>query len=215
MKKSIVIIPALNEAESLKKLLPKIDKTYDVLVVNDGSIDETEMVATRNGAFVLNNSQNRGYENAIDRGLDYASVHSYNKAIVIDADGQHNPDLLSKFFEALDSKIDLVCGDRDKSQRFGEVIFRFFGRLFLGINDPLCGMRAYSMNAYNRIGYFDLNELVGVEYLIQAKRNKFKIINIKISTLERDGPSRFGEGIKTEYKILKALLKSMKIYFFN
>lgn len=215
MKNSVVIIPALNEAASLKKLLPKIDKIYDVLVVNDGSIDETETVATHNGAFVLNNSQNKGYEHAIGRGLEYASSHSYNKAIVIDADGQHNPTLLSQFFDALDSKTDLVCGDRDKSQRVGEVIFRFFGRVFLGVNDPLCGMRAYSISAYNKIGYFDLNKLVGVEYLIQARKNKFKIINVEISTLERDGRSRFGEGIQTEFRILKALLKSMKIYFFN
>jgi len=210
---SLVIIPALNEEKSLRVLLPQIIKEFDVLIVNDGSIDKTQEVASKNDTFIINHETRQGYEKAIESGLKFGSSNQYKSCIVIDADGQHDPSLIPRFVDILNGGADLVCGNRNKSQRLSEAIFRIFGKLFLGVNDPLCGMRAYSMKAYNKIGYFDSRNLVGVEYLIEARKKKFVIYNFPITIRPRADSSRFGSGIKTEFKIIKALFRALQKYF--
>jgi glycosyltransferase involved in cell wall biosynthesis len=110
-----VILPALNEAESLKELLPRIagalkDRKYEILVVDDGSSDGTGEAAAQAGARVLSNPYRKGNGAAVKRGIREAR----GKILVLmDADGQHQPEDLPKLLAALPEH-DMAVGARTK-----------------------------------------------------------------------------------------------------
>ena len=71
MKELLIIIPALNEEKTIKKIIQKTKIFGDVLVVNDGSIDETKKIAKKNGVMVISHKINLGYDQAINSGLEF------------------------------------------------------------------------------------------------------------------------------------------------
>ena len=90
----LVIVPAWNEARSVGTTVSEIiatDPSYDVVVVDDGSTDETIRVARAAGARILALPFNLGVGGAMKTGYTYAQRHGYGRAIQVDADGQHNP----------------------------------------------------------------------------------------------------------------------------
>lgn len=90
----LVIVPAWNEESNVGLTIREIraaDPAYDVVVVDDGSTDETVAVAKEAGAVVLQLPFNLGVGGAMKTGYTYAQRHGYKSAIQVDADGQHNP----------------------------------------------------------------------------------------------------------------------------
>lgn len=113
-KRVLIIIPALNEAESIGKVIAEVRgelPTVDVLVVDDGSSDETAAVASSAGATVTALPYNLGVGGAMRLGYRYAAIHGYDVAIQLDADGQHDPRHVPELLAALDGA-DLVIGAR-------------------------------------------------------------------------------------------------------
>ena len=113
-KRVLVIIPAWNEAGSIAEVIAEIRgelPAYDVLVVNDGSTDETERVALAAGARVVSLPYNLGVGGAMRLGYRYADENDYDIALQIDADGQHDPRYVPKLIDALD-QAKLVIGAR-------------------------------------------------------------------------------------------------------
>ena len=95
--KILLIIPAYNEEESLKKTVDSVIKKspqVDFLVVNDGSKDGTAQVCRDNGYPFLDLPTNLGLAGAFQSGMKYAYRHSYDCAIQFDADGQHLPEYI-------------------------------------------------------------------------------------------------------------------------
>ena len=112
--KLLVIMPALNEEESLSAVITEIleaNPKADVLVVDDGSVDETAARAWQAGALVLKLPFNLGVGGAMRAGFRYALDNGYDAAAQIDADGQHNPSDLKALVEQLDTA-DIVVGAR-------------------------------------------------------------------------------------------------------
>lgn len=112
--KLLVIIPALNEAQTIATVIANAKAALpgvDVLVVNDGSTDETTAVARKAGAIVAELPFNLGVGGAIRTGLRYAREHGYEAAAQIDADGQHDPGHLPELLAKLD-QADMVIGAR-------------------------------------------------------------------------------------------------------
>ena len=110
----LIIIPAWNEAGSIADVIAEIRDelpAYDVLVVNDGSTDETERVALAAGARVVSLPYNLGVGGAMRLGYRYADENDYDIAIQIDADGQHDPRYVPKLIDALGASA-LVIGAR-------------------------------------------------------------------------------------------------------
>lgn len=100
----LIIIPAWNEAESIGAVIAEVRDTlpaYDILVVNDGSTDETERVALAAGAQVTTLPYNLGVGGAMRLGYRYAYENDYDIAIQIDADGQHDPRYVPKLIDGL------------------------------------------------------------------------------------------------------------------
>jgi hypothetical protein len=106
----------------------------------------------------------------------------------------------------LSNKFDLVIGRRPYLQRFSEKIVSKIFKLFFGISDPLCGLKAYSLKLYNKLGYFDRNLLSGTELMIFGLKNNFSLKQVNINIRKRFGSSKFGSGLKTQLHILKILL---------
>ena len=115
--KTIVIIPAYNEAKKIFNVVcGLIDSGYEVLVVDDGSRDNTASEAERAGAKVLRHIINRGYGAALATGNDYAVKNNYDMAVHFDADGQHDVEDIKKLLQPIiDGQADVVLGSRFKS----------------------------------------------------------------------------------------------------
>jgi glycosyltransferase involved in cell wall biosynthesis len=111
----LIIMPALNEEESLPATLKELREVvddHDVLVIDDGSTDATAEVARRAGAVSAQLPFTLGVGGAVRVGLHYAQRNGYDRAVVIDADGQHDPAGITALLEALDRGADMAVGSR-------------------------------------------------------------------------------------------------------
>lgn len=93
-ERTLVIVPAWNESRNVGNTVREIlalSDAYDVVVVDDGSTDDTARAARDAGARVIQLSFNMGVGGAMRTGFTYAQRHGYSQAIQVDADGQHNP----------------------------------------------------------------------------------------------------------------------------
>lgn len=200
------VIPAFNEAKSIAAVVEAVKLYALPIVVDDGSYDETALLAKQAGAVVVSHSRNQGYDAALQTGLFKAIELGCSFAITMDADGQHNPAGLLPFKAALLEGADLVVGVRDRHQRFSESVFALVGKILWGMSDPLCGMKGYRLTHLKHFGSFDTYGSIGTEFAIRCARSKLKVHSLFISTQDRIDESRFGFGLKPNYKILRSCL---------
>jgi glycosyltransferase involved in cell wall biosynthesis len=113
--RTLIIVPAYNEEAALPGTLTELRQAQpgaDIAVVDDGSRDETSAVAHAGDALVLQLPFNLGVGAAVRTGLRCAASRGYERAIVVDADGQHDPAGVAELLAALDAGADLVIGSR-------------------------------------------------------------------------------------------------------
>ena len=201
-----VVITALNEARSISKVVTEVSLYGFPIVVDDGSIDETAILAECAGAIVVKHAVNKGYEAALESGLFKAIELGFKYAVTLDADGQHFPQTLLTFKEELIRGADLVVGARDHYQRFAEVIFSQVSKLFFGVQDPLCGMKGYKLTHLSNLGYFDSYRSIGTEFALRCARGGLNIRSVSVRTQSRLGQSRFGSGLRPNIRILRAMI---------
>ncbi len=116
-KEILALVPAWNEAERIGAVLEVLVRDFPVLVVDDGSTDETAFVARQIGCAVIEHSENQGKGVALSTGFNYALDQGYEAVLTIDADGQHDPHEASKFVQAFrQGEGDLIIGRRDFSK---------------------------------------------------------------------------------------------------
>ena len=96
-----VVLPAFNEADHIGAVIKDVRKQpVDVVVIDDGSTDETVAVSEAAGAVVIKHERNLGKGAALESGFDYAMLHLYEGLITMDADGQHDPEDIPCFIDA-------------------------------------------------------------------------------------------------------------------
>ena len=158
--KTIVIIPAYNEEKNIRKVVEsvydlKID--LDVLVVNDGSVDNTSNEANKTKATVIDLPNNLGIGGAVQTGYIYALKNNYDIAIQLDGDGQHNPkDIISMLEKIENERYDMVIGSRFiEKTNYKQTIFRMAGiRIVSFIIKLLTGKKIYDTTS----GYRAINK---------------------------------------------------------
>lgn len=213
--KVAIVIPALNEQETIYSVVQSVKEYGIVIVVNDASKDQTEREANKAGAIVINHNINRGYDGALNSGFLKANELGCEAIITFDADGQHDPLNIKEFLMLIDSDNDVVIGIRSNFQRASEHIFSWVSILKWGIKDPLCGMKAYSVKVYKQLGCFSSYNSIGTELSIFSQKHGYKIAQIPIKVHDRVGKSRMGTRLSANIKILRALFNSRNIGISN
>jgi polyprenyl-phospho-N-acetylgalactosaminyl synthase len=139
-KKVSVIIPAYNEGPRIGKVLEKVKKFADeVLVIDDGSSDDTAEVAIMSGARLIKQN-NSGYIKSIKRGFREASGDIF---VTIDADGEHNPEEIPHLIKPiLEGQADIVLGKRQHIARPSERFLSWLTTLRIPLHDTGTGFRA-------------------------------------------------------------------------
>lgn len=113
----LALIPAYNEAQRIAAVIMAARQWAPVLVVDDGSADETANIAEATGAAVLRQVPNQGKGAALRAGMRWALQRGYTAAATLDADGQHDPSELPRFLEChAATSADLIIGRRDFSR---------------------------------------------------------------------------------------------------
>lgn len=153
----LIIVPAYNEQENIKRVVEKLKSSYpgcDYLIVNDGSKDHTLEICQQNGYPFLDLPVNLGLAGAFQAGMRYAAKMGYDAAIQFDGDGQHEPAYIEKMVERMqEGNFDIVIGSRfceKKKPRtlrmFGSTLISFAIRLTTGrhVTDPTSGMRLFN-----------------------------------------------------------------------
>lgn len=200
-----IVIPALNEAATIARVVAGASQFGLPIVVDDGSDDETGALAAAAGATIVRHAVCQGYDAALNSGFARANAMGCEYVITMDADDQHDPTVLKSFIQALKDGADTVIGVRDHRQRAAEHIFAWAGALKWAIRDPLCGMKAYRMNVYRELGHFDSYNSIGTELAIFAAKKGKKIAQIPVKTRERSDEARFGNRYSANKRILRSL----------
>ncbi len=205
-----IIIPALNEEDTIAGVVKTAQRYGTPVVIDDGSSDTTASISSNAGAVVLSQSVTLGYDCAIGLGMKYAEKEGFPFVATMDADGEHDANALPVFKSYLQDGASLVLGVRDHKPRMAEKIFAWWTSYKWGISDPLSGMKGYRMSLYEEQGYFDRTDSIGTELMIYAvsRDHPFKQVPIKITP--RSDQSRFGHRIMANYRILRAMFLSLK-----
>lgn len=215
-EKVIAVIPAYNEAKTIRGvvagLLPQV---HEVIVVNDASTDATASEAGEAGAVVFSHEQNAGYDRTINDGFRLAAEHGATSIITFDADGEHDPGDITRMLAPLrEGRADVVLGQRPASRHWSERIFALYTRMRYGIPDPLCGLKAYRREVYDRVGFFDSRSSIGSELTLRAIRYGYRLSLVPITLHARtDGDaSRFyALSLRGNMRILAALWRILWI----
>jgi glycosyltransferase involved in cell wall biosynthesis len=200
-----IIIPAYNEAATIRSIVQSASQFGVPIVVDDGSSDGTGDLAKATGACLVRHAANCGYDQTLNSGFAFADESGFKYVVTIDADGQHDPLILDKFIQALDSGADVVVGVRDCLQRFAEHVFSWVGYIKWRMRDPLCGMKAYRIGVFRELGHFDSYNSIGTELAIYAANSGKQIVQLAVKTSSRADASRFGRKFLANQKIFRSL----------
>jgi glycosyltransferase involved in cell wall biosynthesis len=223
--RTLVILPALNEAEALTGVLRELAQCcpqLDVLVVDDGSTDATAQVARDEGVAVAVLPFNLGVGGALQTGFRYAIAHGYDRAIQFDADGQHDPTQVPALLAALDEGADLVIGSRFAAPEPGSEydvgrlrggamgVLRVAVRVLSGrsFSDTSSGFRAFSSRLLPFYAGDYPNEYLGdtVEALLLACQAGFRVVEVPVSMRVRAAGTPSTQNVKLIYHYLRALV---------
>ena len=224
--RTLLIIPAYNEEESLKKTVDSVIKKapqVEFLVVNDGSKDNTSQVCRVNRYPFLDLPTNLGLAGAFQAGMKYAYRHDYDCAIQFDADGQHLPEYLEPMTEALENA-DIVIGSRfadakkPRSMRMlGSNLISAAIKLTTGqtVKDPTSGMRAFNkkMIAVMANGLNCGPEPDTVSYLM--KRAGAKVVEIPVRMAERTAGESYLNPWRSSVYMVRMSISILFIQFFR
>ena len=203
MASLVVLIPAYNELNNLKKILNKNKKKF--FIVDDYSNDNTESFLKKNKINYIRNKKNLGYEKSLLVGFNYIIKNCKKKTIcTLDGDNEHPINLVNKIHKLfLKKNYDiLVCNRKIKNRFLEECLSRIFNVKYK-IKDPMSGMKLYKIHALKKIINFTSNNFFLVDLLYLGIKNKFKIANYEIKTKRNLKNSKVGFGFKTQLKILK------------
>ena len=208
MRDTVVFIPAWNEAASLPALLEEARRELpeaDLLVIDDGSTDDTAAVARSGGAQVVSFPENHGLRRGIAEGYRQASTRGYTFCGRLDADGQHPPAELKRMLELVRSdECDVAVGSRflpgsgeyapTPERVFGTSLLRLLMRLRLGqpISDGTSGMYAVNQRALGLLSDPYVCEAPEVEALMRITDAKLRLLEVPVNMRQREhGESSF------------------------
>ena len=220
--KIIIIMPAYNTAHILETTYNDIPKAgiSELILVDDGSVDDTAAVAKKLGITVVSHKKNSGYGAAQKTGYREALKKGADIVVMVHSDHQYDPTLTPKFIEPIASgKADVVTGSRmleGGALEGGMPLWKYIPNRFLtelenaafdtNLTDYHNGFRSYSRKALEAVPFEKLSDKFDfdTDIILQAAIRKFKIAEVAHQTRYRDENSQmpFGKAVRYGLKIL-------------
>jgi glycosyltransferase involved in cell wall biosynthesis len=220
----LAVVPAYNESTTIVRVIEALRErapTFDVIVVDDGSTDDTASMARLAGADVLRMPFNLGIGGAVQAGFIYAREHHYDFMAQVDGDGQHEPSELHKLVAAMtraQPPVDMVCGSRfltddfrypaPVSRRTGSHLFAaLLSRIVDGrVSDPTSGFRLYNRRAIELFARDYPHDYPEVEAVLMLHHHRLRMREVPVKMyLRGGGVSSIGTG-KSAYYMIKVML---------
>jgi glycosyltransferase involved in cell wall biosynthesis len=222
LEKVLVLIPAFNESARIAEVVKSVHGVvpdYDILVVNDGSRDDTAAAAEAAGATVVSHPFNMGYGVAIQTGYKYAYAKRYDFLVQIDGDGQHDPAYIPCLLgPVIAGKTDFAIGSRflevesyepSLARRAGMAFFRKMVSWITGlwITDSTSGYQAFNREVIR----FFTTEVFPCDYpdadiLITLHLEGFRIMELPVRMYSNVAGKSMHSGLKPFYYVFKMLL---------
>ncbi len=219
--KSILIIPAYNEARILPNLIAEIQEKLpgvDYVIVNDGSKDGTEKLCRENGFNAIHLIANLGIGGAVQAGYKYARENEYDIAIQLDGDGQHDPASVPELIKPiLEGRADFVVGSRFIEKKgFQTTFLRRFGIVWLNgvlkllthktVTDATSGLRAVNADIIRLFASNYPYDYPEPETICEVVRRKFRVAEIPVVMRHRTTGKSSIRPIRSGYYLIKVTL---------
>lgn len=219
--KTLIIIPAYNEASNIPIVVQDIRSNCpdaDIVVVNDGSTDETEEQAIKAEVDVLTLPFNVGIGSAVQTGFRYAVENDYDIAVQFDGDGQHMASEVRNIIQPVaENKVDVAIGSRflqvesykiPLARKIGIRYFAILNSLIVRqkVTDNTSGFRAYNRRAIGFLAEHYPQDYPEPEAIVILKKHGFNIMETSVQMQERQhGSSSIGM-IRSAYYMIKVTL---------
>ena len=196
-----VVIPAHNEAASIGPLTASVRALgHDVIVIDDGSLDNTAGLAAAEGAVVIGTGKRGGKGNALRTGFNHALKYGYQAVIAMDGDGQHDPSDIRSFVACSQKTgAQVVNGNRMHAPK-GMPLLRLATNAFMSsiislmcgqrIKDTQCGFRLIAADVLKNVKLECSDFEIETELLVKASRKGFKIASVNIQSIYRNEVSK-------------------------
>lgn len=219
--KTLIIIPAYNEEESIFKLLNEIkncEVDLDIVVVNDGSKDNTVKEAKKvKDVIVLDLPVNLGIGGAVQTGYLYAYKNNYDVAIQIDGDGQHDPKYIKEILKYIEEGNDMIIASRFvEKTNYNQTFMRMFGNKIISVIINLfSGVKIYDTTSGFRIVNKSIIEKFANSYPydypepdtnLQVILSGKKILEVPVEMRKRETGESFVSPIKSIQYMVKVIL---------
>ena len=230
MEKSVVIVgmPAYNEEKYVGSVVLQARQFADeVVVVDDGSSDRTAQVARLAGATVVQHKENSGYGATVQTVLAEAKKRNPEVLVLLDADGQHNPEEITSLVDAISAGSDVAIGSRKmKSEnipayrRFGQNVISFFTRVLSRstLSDTESGFRAFSRKAINVLEPKERGMAISAETISEATAKGLKITEVPISAIYTGDGSTLNpvkHGVSVLNRVMVMISERRPLLFFG
>jgi dolichol-phosphate mannosyltransferase len=210
-RRCLTALPVYNEARHIPGVLAEVRQySQDVLVVNDGSKDDTpNVLAAETGVIVVTHPQNLGYGAALQTAFDFAIKNNYDVLVTIDCDGQHQPRLIPELAAAVfppgQPPVDVVSGSRylktfdgnsrppeERRKINAEITQIVNDRLGLDLTDAFCGFKAYRVETLKKFKITDNGYAMPLQLWVQAAALGLRIVEFAVPLVYLDEKRSFG-----------------------
>jgi glycosyltransferase involved in cell wall biosynthesis len=223
-KKIYIVIPAFNEAGAIQDVIKEVRAAgyRDIIVVDDGSTDNTWQKAQETGIVALRHKINRGKGGATKTGIEAAKLLGAEIIVTMDGDGQHDPQDVKKLIQPIiENRCDVVLGTRlidPKGMPWYKIVANHVGNFFtwwlfgLWVTDSQSGLRAYSFEAAEKINtrayrYEYDSEVIREIYIYKLKFTEVPIaVRYTQYSMNKTTRQGFITGLKTLYKMVWNLI---------
>lgn len=230
--KVCIIIPAYNEASVIADVVAGVVKEFkqtpydtSVVVVNDGSSDDTGVLARQAGATVVEHIMNSGAGGATATGLRYAEINTFDIGVTMDADGQHDPkDIVRGVHIMVKKKHDLLIGSRlidshgmSRVKVLGNRGLSLITRILFGINvtDSQSGLRIFGRRALEELRWTTSGYEFCSEMLWRAKQLRMNIEEFPIKAIYTEYSKAKGQNNWNAVNIIKSLIQRRIVEIFE
>jgi dolichol-phosphate mannosyltransferase len=205
--RTLVAIPVYNEQRHVTTVLREVRKyTTELLVIDDGSKDQTPMLLAQQPVDVIRHARNRGYGRSLIDAFRWSQCYQYDWIVTMDCDEQHEPSALPLFFAAIAAdEADVISGSRylhdcrcgdpppEERRKINSLVTQWVNeRLGLSITDAFCGFKAYRVSAVKKLQLSETGYAFPLQFWVQAAAQDLRVREAPIRLIYNDPNRSFG-----------------------